>query len=218
MPFYYPVYLDLRRRRCVIFGGGEVAERKIQNLLECQAEVIIISPTVTPGILERLERGELRWESRKYIEGDLTGIFLAIAATDQRAVNAAIADEAASEKVILNVVDDAPLCTFIAPSIVRRGDVTVALSTAGTSPALARKLRESLERSDILEYADLSGVLSSARRELKRMALDVPPDRWQECINGDLLTLVKAGKEKQALHELMRMLLKDEDDDTQLPS
>ena len=218
MPFYYPVYLDLRRRRCLIFGGGEVAERKIQNLLECQAEVIIISPTVTPGILERLERGELRWESRKYIEGDLTGIFLAIAATDQRAVNAAIADEAAREKVILNVVDDAPLCTFIAPSIVRRGDVTVALSTAGTSPALARKLRESLERSDILEYADLSGVLSSARRELKRMALDVPPDRWQECINGDLLTLVKAGKEKQALHELMRMLLKDEDDDTQLPS
>ena len=218
MPFYYPVYLDLRRRRCVIFGGGEVAERKIQNLLECQAEVIIISPTVTPGILERLERGELRWESRKYIEGDLTGIFLAIAATDQRAVNAAIADEAARGKVILNVIDDAPLCTFIAPSIVRRGDVTVALSTAGTSPALARKLRESLERSDILEYADLSGVLSSARRELKRMALDVPPDRWQECINGDLLTLVKAGKEKQALHELMRMLLKDEDDDTQLPS
>ena len=215
---YYPVYLDLRRRRCVIFGGGEVAERKIQNLLECQAEVIIISPTVTPGILERLERGELRWESRKYIEGDLTGIFLAIAATDQRAVNAAIATEAAREKVILNVVDDAPLCTFIAPSIVRRGDVTVALSTAGTSPALARKLRESLERSDILEYADLSGVLSSARRELKLRGVNIPPDRWQECIDGDLLTLVKAGKEKQAFDELMRMLLKDEDDDTQLPS
>ena len=93
----------------------------------------------------------------------------------------------AREKVILNVVDNTPLCVFIAPAVVRRGEVTVALSTGGTSPALARKIKESIEVSEELEYAHLAGILASARKELKRRGVEVHPDRWQECINGELV-------------------------------
>ena len=204
---YYPVFLDLNGRPCVLIGGGEVAERKIQSLLECHARVTVISPAVTSAIQERARIGELKWEAREYMEGDLKGVFLAIAATDQPAVNEAIAAEAGKEKVILNVVDNAPLCTFIAPSVMRRGEVTVALSTGGASPALARKMRESLEHSDEMEYAYLSGILSSARKELKRRRVEVHPDRWQECITGELVALVKSGRSQQALDQLIQQLL-----------
>ena len=207
MASYYPVFLDLKGRPCVIIGGGEVAERKISNLLDCQAKLTIISPEVTGPIHEMASRGELKWLPREYRDGDLKGVFLAIAATDLQRVNQAIAKEAANERVVLNVVDNTPLCTFIAPSIVKRGDVTVAVSTGGTSPALARKLRVSLERSEALQYAPLAGILSLARKELKRRAAEVHPDRWQECINGELLALVNAGQEEQAFEQLMHNLL-----------
>ena len=204
---YYPVYLDLKERSCVVIGGGGVAERKIQSLLECGARVTIISPEVTPIVRERASTGEVVWEAREYVDGDLRGAFVAVAATDRRNVNEAIADEATRERAILNVVDDPDLCTFIAPAVVRRGDVTVALSTGGASPALARKIREELEANEALEYAHLAGILSSARKELKRRRVQVHPDRWQECITGDLVTLVKAGQSERALEQLMCRLL-----------
>ena len=142
---YYPVFLNLKGRLCVVIGGGEVAERKVKGLLECEARVRIISPEVTPWLRDVAGQGEVDWLPREYREGDLKGAFLAIASTDRQPVNEAVAAEAAREKVVLNVVDNTPLCTFIAPSVVTRGDVTVAISTGGASPALARKLRESLE-------------------------------------------------------------------------
>ncbi len=207
MPPYYPVYLDIKGRSCVIIGGGEVAERKVHGLLDCGAKVSLISPEATSGIQEMAQDGGLQWEPREYRKGDLKGAFLAIAATDRREVNEAIAKEATFEKVVLNVVDNAPLCTFIAPSVVSRGDVTVAVSTGGASPALARKLRESLETSETMEYAHLAGILSSARKELKRRGLEVHPDRWQESIRYELVDLVKSGKSEQALEQLMSSLI-----------
>ena len=207
MPPYYPVYLDLTGKRCVVIGGGEVAERKVQGLIESDAKVTVISPEATEYIHRSSEAGSLAWEPREYREGDLAGAFLAIAATDRRAVNEAIAAEATKEKVVLNVVDDPPLCTFIAPSVVRRGVVTLAVSTGGASPALARKLRESLEDNEVLDYADLAGVLSSARKELKRRGVEVHPDRWQESIDRELITLVRAGGLERALEVLLERLL-----------
>ena len=209
MSAYYPVFLDLNGRSCVIIGGGEVAERKIKGLRECHARVTVISPEVTPGIEEMAGRDELEWIPREYVEGDLRGAFLAIAATDRQEVNKAIAGEAETESVILNVVDNAPLCTFIAPSVLKRGEVTIAISTGGASPALARKLRESLEHSEVLGYASLAGVLSSARKEIKRRGIDVHPDRWQECISTDLVALVEAGRPQDALDMLLAMLVGD---------
>jgi siroheme synthase-like protein len=207
MPPYYPIYLDLTGKRCVVIGGGEVAERKVQGLTESDANVTVISPEATEYIRRSSEAGSLAWAPREYREGDLTGAFLAIAATDRRSVNEAIAAEATKEKVVLNVVDDPPLCTFIAPSVVRRGVVTLAVSTGGASPALARKLRESLEDNEVLDYADLAGVLSSARKELKRRRVEVHPDRWQESIDRELVTLVRADGFERALEVLLERLL-----------
>lgn len=205
---YYPVFLELRGRPCAVIGGGEVAERKVKGLLECGARVTVISPAVTEGIRDLAGQSELEWKEREYLEGDLKGVFLAIAGTDQRIVNSTVAMEAARERVILNVVDDAPQCTFIAPAVVRRGKVIVAVSTGGASPALARKLKESLEASEALEYAHLAEVLSSARKVLKQRRVEVHPDRWQECITGELVSLVKAGRSEEALDQLLSSLTK----------
>ncbi len=207
MPQYYPVFLDLKGRACVIVGGGEIAERKIANLLECGAVITMVSPQVTPGIRAHADAGDIRWEAREYVDGDLKGAFLAIASTDDEDVNRAVHEEASREGIVLNVVDRTALCSFIAPAVVRRGEVTVALSTGGASPALARKLRETLEKSEVLEYASLAGVLSSARAEIKRLGVAVHPDRWQECIDGELLALVQGGRSDEALARLLHMLV-----------
>lgn len=207
MPTYYPVFLNLVGRRCVIFGGGVVAEGKIPSLLEAGACVTVISPEAAQEIQEAARRGQLEWQAREYQPGDLQGAFLGIAATNVRRVNQEIFLEAGRLGVLLNVVDDPPLCTFIAPSIVRRGQVTLAISTGGASPALARKLREELSADPVLEWADLAGVLSRARREVKGRRVVVDPDRWQRCITEELLRLVQAGKEDEALDLLLSGLL-----------
>ncbi len=207
MPPYYPVFLDLKGRECVIVGGGEIAERKIAGLLECGAVITMVSPQVTPGIRAHADAGDIRWEARQYVDGDLKGAFLAIASTDDEDVNRAVHEEASREGIVLNVVDRTALCSFIAPAVVRRGEVTVALSTGGASPALARKLRETLEQSEVLEYASLAGILSSARAEIKRLGVAVHPDRWQECIDDELLALVQGGRSDEALARLLHMLV-----------
>ena len=206
MDSYYPVFLSLKGKPCVVIGGGEVAERKVRSLLESGASVSLISPKSSPVILEMVGRGEMQWNPRQYADGDLKGAFLAIAATDRREVNEAIAEEATREGMLLNVVDVPHLCTFIAPAVVKRGEVSVAISTGGASPALARKIKESLKDADALEYAHLAGILSSARTELKRQGIQVHPDRWQRCINQELVAIVKDGRTEEALDRLMSAL------------
>ena len=203
---YYPVYLDLRGKPCVVIGGGEIGERKVEGLVESSAEVTLISPDVTQRLQELAHAGRITWHARQYRQGDLKGAFLAIAATDVRDVNQAIAAEAQDEKVVLNVVDDAPLCSFIAPSIVKRGEVTLAISTGGSSPALARKLKETIQDSDLLRYADLAGVLSKARSLIKQRGMVVDADRWQEGITESLIDLVDSGRSEEALNVLMSFL------------
>ena len=207
MPSYYPVFLDLRGRECVIIGGGEVSEHKLGNLLDCGAQITIISPQVTPGIRARAEKGEVVWKARPYQAGDLKGAFIAIAATDDNKVNRAVTEEAREEKVLLNVADVTHLCMFIAPAIVKRGEVTVAISTGGASPALARRLREQLQKSEVLEYADLVEVLRDARTEVKRRRAQVHPDRWQECIDEQLLRMAQNGDKGRALDRILSCLL-----------
>jgi precorrin-2 dehydrogenase/sirohydrochlorin ferrochelatase len=203
MASYYPVFLDLSGRRCVIIGGGLIAEGKVRNLLDHTGSITLVSPTATPQLAEWAQQGKIVWRPRKYQPGDLVDAFLAIAATDDTEVNRTIAAEAEAQKVLLNVVDYTPLCVFIAPSVVKRGNVTVAISTGGASPALARKLRETLEGSEILDYAELAPLLSRARQEVKSQGLQVSPDRWQHHINIDLIRMVREGREDEALVKLL---------------
>jgi len=207
MTEYYPVYLNLAGKRCVIVGGGTIAQGKIAALRQAGAAITLISPDATPGIQRAAQRGDVEWLARKYQPGDLDGAFIAVAATNVWHVNREIYEEADRLGVLLNVVDDPDLCTFIAPSIVKRGPVTLAISTGGASPALARKLRETLVNDANLKWADLAGVLGRARKLIKEQRTAVDPERWQCCITEDLLQMAQDGQEEQALETLLSRLL-----------
>jgi precorrin-2 dehydrogenase/sirohydrochlorin ferrochelatase len=160
---YHPVYLDLRGRSCVVLGGGEVATRKAQSLLAAGARVTVVSPTLTPALAALAETHEILHHSRPYRTGDLAGAALAYAATDDEAVHAEAAAEAAAGGIWLNVVDRPQLCSFIAPAVVTRGAVSIAVSTGGASPALARHLREVLEEAVGPEYGLAATILGKLR-------------------------------------------------------
>ncbi|MQG76858.1 MAG: bifunctional precorrin-2 dehydrogenase/sirohydrochlorin ferrochelatase, partial [SAR202 cluster bacterium] len=134
---YYPVFLNMQGQLCVVIGGGEIAERKVQALLEAGAVVTLIAPECTDGLVAMTSDSSVTWRQRTYETGDLEGAFIAIAATDNRDVNEAVTKEASERNTPLNVVDVTDLCTFIAPSVIRRGPVTLAISTGGMGPALA---------------------------------------------------------------------------------
>ena len=206
MTNYYPVYLNLNGKKCLVFGGGPIAEDKVAKLRDAGAQVSIISPKVTPDLQIWARRGDFDWQPREYRSGDLQGAFLGIAATNKRQVNNEIFQEAERLGVLVNVVDYPEECTFIAPSIVQRGQVTLAISTGGASPALARKLRETLSEDPALEWADLADVLAAARKEVKNRGLTVDPQRWQCCITPQLLELAQSGQEEQALSSLLSRL------------
>ena len=212
MTTYYPVYLNLRGRRCVIVGGGTVAEGKISRLLDSGADICVVSPDATPGILRFADDGNVRWEQREYQHGDLEGAFIAIAATNVREVNRRIFAEAEERGIMLNAVDDPPNCSFIAPSIVRRGPVTLAISTGGVSPALARKLRESLQTSEALAWADLSSIMAVTRSHLRETGqlAGIDPQRWQCCISPELLGMVQDGRQGEATEALLTGLTTDD--------
>ena len=212
MTTYYPVYLNLRGRRCVIVGGGTVAEGKIARLLDSGAQICVVSPDASPGILRFVADGQVRWEQRTYRDGDLEGAFIAIAATNVREVNHRIFEEAEQRGVMLNAVDDPPNCSFIAPSIVQRGPVTLAISTGGVSPALARKLRESLQASDDMAWADLSSTMAVARSHLREVGMlsSIDPQRWQCCITPELLAMAQGGQDAEAVETLLAGLTGDD--------
>ena len=212
MTSYYPVYLNLRGRLCIIVGGGTVAEGKIGRLLDSGAKVCVISPDATPGIRQLVADMAVSWEQRRYQPGDLEGAFIAIAATNVREVNRRIFEEANERGVMLNAVDDPPNCSFIAPSIVQRGPVTLAISTGGVSPALARKLRESLQASGDLAWADLSSTMAVARSHLREIGLlsTVDPQRWQCCITPELLAMAQDGRDGEAVEVLLAGLSGDD--------
>ena len=207
MTTFYPVFLNLNGRRCVVVGGGQIAEGKVLKLLDSGAKITVISPDATQGLRNAADRGDVELKLRKYQAGDLEGAFLVIAATNDRPVNQEIFEEAESLGVLLNAVDDPARCSFIAPSIVERGPVTLAISTGGASPALARKLRETLSDSPALEWADLAGVLSRARKQVKKQGAVIDPQRWQCSMTPDLLALAQDGREEEALSTLLAKLL-----------
>ncbi len=211
MPAYYPVYLDLRGRRCVVVGGNDVAEEKLARLVDCGADIVVIGAEATERISAMADAGEIEWVRRSYRPGDLDGAFTAIVAdTADTAVNAAVSEEARERGIPLNVVDVTHLCSWIAPAVVRRGEVTVAVSTGGASPALARRFREQLSgtnrlptRLGVMELADLAPLLSEARAEMMGRGQRVAIDHWQACLTDELVGLVQSGQSSRAKELLL---------------
>jgi siroheme synthase-like protein len=150
-------------RRVLVIGGGAVAEDKVKGLLAADADVTIISPELTPELETLRANGSVRWQQRQYVEGDLVGYEVCMIATDDGAVNAAVAAEGKRARIWVNAADDPANCDFILPSVVRQGSIVVAASTGGGSPALARRLREELTDFLSEDYAPLGELLASVR-------------------------------------------------------
>jgi siroheme synthase-like protein len=209
---YCPVLFKIQDRPCVVVGGGKVALRKIRMLVEAGAHVMVISPEPDPEILELAREGRVELIRRDYERGDLTDVALAIAATDMRSVNREVVDEARRARVPINVADDPDASDFIIPSFFRRGALTVAISTSGTSPALARKLRTRLEKEYGAEYGALVSLVGEVRSTLRKRGVKVTPEAWQEALDLDvLLNLVKSGRRDDATAFLLERLVPPRD-------
>ena len=197
---YYPVQLDLRGRPCIVVGGGVIAEGKVTGLVEAGARVTVLSPVLTLGLRSRRDAGELLHCCRAYRPGDLAGSILVISATDDPVVNRAVWVEAMERGILVNVVDDPPHCSFILPSIHRRGDLTIAVSTSGRAPALAVRLRESFERQVGPEHARFLELAASIRTPLARRLPSFAERKalWYRLVDSDVLDLLRVGDDAGA--------------------
>lgn len=204
---YYPISLNVRGRKCVVIGGGQVALRKVRTLLEHGANVAVISPELCAGLGQLADKDSIHVLNRVYQEGDLTGAFITITATDDSSVNQQVIGEARRKAVMINVVDDADNSDFIAPSYLQRGDITIAVSTAGRSPALARKIRTVLEKEFTDEYAALAQLVSEVRDQLKHQGIQVDGEGWQQALQLDsLIELLRQGETEKARSTLISNL------------
>ncbi len=162
----FPIFLKLTGRPCVVIGAGHLAESKIASLRAADASVTVIAPQANERIEEQASSGEITLDRRPYRQGDLKGAFLVVAATNDPAVNRAVFAEATASGVLCNAVDDPPFCDFYFPSVVRRGELQIAISTAGKSPALAQQLRKDLNEQLPLDLGDWLQDLGDLRREV----------------------------------------------------
>lgn len=203
---YYPLYLEMKGRRCLVIGGGTVAERKIANLCEAGADVTVVSPEVSGTIARWAKEKAIQLKLRSYRSGDLDGFQLAFVATDDRAVSAAVFEDGKGRGVWVNAADDPAYCDFILPSVLRRGDLTVAVSTGGRSPALARTIREELETYFTREYEQLAALAAEARLELQKRSLSAPFETWRRALTGEVRQWLVRGDMARARSHLLREL------------
>ena len=196
-PFYIAC-LRLTGRRCVVVGGGDVGLEKVEGLLACDADVTLISPRAHPELTQLALEGSIRWEQREYAgAADLDGALIAIAATDDTDLNIRVFEDAEARAMLVNVVDVPPLCNFILPAIVRTGPLAVAISTAGASPALAKRMKREIGELFGEPYALLAILLNDARG-WARATLPTYQDRkvfFESIVNGepDPIELLRAG-------------------------
>ncbi len=213
MPRYYGMYLDVQERLGIVFGGdAHEGQRKVNYLLECGANVKLFSPEyeISPALRAKADAGEIEWTKRTYQAGDLAGAWIVIVAdTSSMDTNEAISKEATERSILLNVMDVTPLCTWIAPSLIQRNEVTVAVSTAGSSPALARRLRERMsdeKNCQCLRWADMGPMLADVRVEQRARDLKVTPNEWAESITDQVLEIFEGGDADKARSILVSAL------------
>ncbi|HEY8490119.1 MAG TPA: bifunctional precorrin-2 dehydrogenase/sirohydrochlorin ferrochelatase [Dehalococcoidia bacterium] len=204
---YYPVFIEMKGRPAVVIGGGNEATKKVEGLLKAEADVTVISPDLTPTLQQWLAEGRIRHVQREWRYGDLEPFELCIVATDDGAVNAEVAREGRDRKVWVNAADDTKNCDFILPAVVRRGNVVLAASTGGGSPALARRLREELEvYLDQDDFPALLDLLAEVRNDLRSRGIRPDTETWQYAIDGPFRALVAQRKYGQAKARLLRRL------------
>ncbi|MCL6638539.1 MAG: bifunctional precorrin-2 dehydrogenase/sirohydrochlorin ferrochelatase [Firmicutes bacterium] len=192
----YTISLDLSGKLCLVVGGGQVAERKVRSLLECGAGVKVVSPGLSPGLRALAAEGRIDYREGPYVTADLDGVFLVIGATDREEVNRRVADDCAARNLVVNIVDDPGKGNFFVPAVVRRGDLTIAVSTGGRSPMLARKIREELERAYGPQYGDFLEILGRLREKVIENESDEnrKTEILERFVSEEILGLLKAGR------------------------
>lgn len=199
MANFYPIFMDIRNRNCIVVGGGSVAERKVISLLECGALVTVVSPALTDCLSELAREGGISHLAREYRAGDLDGAALVVAATDDGTTNEMVFQHGLEGSLLVNVVDKPDLCNFIVPSVVRRGDLTIAISTSGKSPAMAKWIRQEIESAYPDEFATYLDTLADVRAQLRK-GLQESEEResaWRRLMATDLMGLVKTGRAEE---------------------
>jgi precorrin-2 dehydrogenase / sirohydrochlorin ferrochelatase len=206
---YYPIFLELDGRRVLVVGGGAVAAQKMRNLHPAGPSITVIAPELKEEMTEYHAAGQFEWQERDYREGDVEGYDMVMVATDDGAVNKQVSSEARDRKIWVNAADDIPNCDFILPSMVRRGSLVLAASTGGGSPALARRVRETLEDTFEPWWGDLAELLKDMRNETRREKVMYTPEAWKTAMDDEFMKLVAAG-ETEAARERLRELLREQ--------
>lgn len=205
---YYPINIDITDKKCVVLGGGGVAERKVESLLRCSGRVTVISPDLTPRLKELLSRGKIQHVCRVYQRGDFEGAFLVFGATSDSRVNADASQEALKRGILVNIVDKPGVCNFIVPSVVDRDDLVITISTSGKSPALAKKIRGELEASYGEEYSIVLTIMGAVREKLLKASNNLEKNRtmFYRLLDSNMLDLIKEGEKDKADTLLLELL------------
>ena len=200
----YPVCLKLQDKKCLVIGGGEVAFRKTETLLEYGAKVDVITIEATEGVRRLADEGKIRLEIRPYAEGDEKGYFLVFAATGDAQVNRIIAGNCERESIWLNAVDDPPHCDFYVPAMLKRGDVTVAVSTSGNSPVLAAHIRDRIAPVVPEAYGTIAAMFGEVRTQVNASSLTMEEKKalYQEILSLDLLTMLEETPEAKVKEKI----------------
>ena len=197
MPQFYPVMMDLNGRNCVAVGGGEVAARKVEMLISCGANVTVVAPELEKSLQELVSAQKVKHIEALYKKDHINGACLVIASTDDTTVNRAVYDDATAAGIPVNVVDVPELCSFIVPAVVERGDLILAISTSGKSPAMAKRIRKQLQKQFGDEYATMLSLMGETRRLLMEREPDL--DRRMKILsdiaNSDLMDRIIAGEQ-----------------------
>ncbi len=190
---YYPVNLNIKNKNCLVVGGGDVSTRKVMTLLECGAFLTVVSPVASAKLLNLAETGLIALKKRTYVESDLHGMFLVICATDNDVLNRQVSVDAEKLNMLCNVADRPEACNFILPAIVKRGDLIIAVSTSGKSPAFAKKIRKDLEKQYGDEYARFLKLMGAIREKLldTRHEPEAHKHLFEELIGKDLVRMIR---------------------------
>jgi precorrin-2 dehydrogenase/sirohydrochlorin ferrochelatase len=205
---YYPINLNLEGKKCVVIGGGKVAQRKVKRLLDCGANVKLISPKLTPTLRVLTKNNKIEFKNRWFSLRDISNVFLVICASNNRRVNSLVSSYCRKKGILVNVVDSPKECNFILPSVVRRGNLTISISTDGISPALTKEIRQNLEKRFGIEYAKFLRIMQKMRPEAIRKIKGLKSRKafFSRAIRSDIFNLLKKNKEKQVRQKLERIL------------
>lgn len=211
MAHLYPIFLNLENKPCLIVGGGKVAERKAESLLEYRARIVLVSPKAEESIQNWADQGLLSWIPREFEKQDLEDIFMVFIATDTAEINQQIAALCRERSIMVNAVDDPPNCDFYVPSVLRRNSLALAISTEGKSPLYAARLKRELANIISEEHGQYVEILGDLREKVKDSGLDIDQRKkiFSRLVDSDLLELVKAGlndKVEERIKECMSSL------------